>query len=263
MIGVETLPAESGRYAAELLLVPALWAAPSAWRGSASYLAHRGWGCHLLDVRAVAGGVAARAEAVAEYARGLERPVVLVGHDAGGLVAAAAAARTTAAGVVLLAPVRPGSAAARALVRGPRAVAALVLGAAVPPPRGPALDLVLGGLAESARAAVGRALAAEPAAAVRDVAWGRGGLPARPAVPTLVAAGDRDALLPEADAAALAAAFGAERIVLEGVGHWPLAGPRWQDVVGLVHRWIVQRLGESLLELYGEAMADRDAEEDG
>jgi pimeloyl-ACP methyl ester carboxylesterase len=122
---------------------------------------------------------------------------------------------------------------------------------------------VLGDLPPPARATVVRTLAAEPAAVVRDVLWGRGGPPVAPRVPTLVATGARDPLLPEADAAALVRALGAERLVLEGAGHWPLAGAQWQAVVGRLHRWIVQRLGESLLELYPEAMAARDEDEDG
>jgi hypothetical protein len=32
----------------------------------------------------------------------------------------------------------------------------------------------------------------------------------------------------------------------------------WQEAVPRVHRWLVRRLGEANLELYAEAMADRD-----
>src|SRR5437867_3185341 len=76
----------------------------------------------------------------------------------------------------------------------------------------------------------------------------------------LVVAGDRDPLLPPPAAAAFARALGAEHQSLDGAGHWLLAGPTWQRSVGLVHRWIVQRLGEPLLERYAEAMADREEE---
>src|SRR5439155_4565372 len=101
MLTAETLPAEGARYAAGLVCIPGLWAGSRVWRGFASYLGHRGWECHLLDVRGVAGGRAARAAAVCECAAALPAPAVLVGHDAGGPVALAAAARGPAAPVVL------------------------------------------------------------------------------------------------------------------------------------------------------------------
>src|SRR5947207_2124740 len=113
MLTAETLPAEGARYAAGLVCIPGLWAGSRVWRGFASYLGHRGWECHLLDVRGVVGGLTARAAAVREYAAALPAPAVFVGHDAGGLVALAAAARGTAAAVVLLAPLAPGSRSSR------------------------------------------------------------------------------------------------------------------------------------------------------
>jgi hypothetical protein len=33
----------------------------------------------------------------------------------------------------------------------------------------------------------------------------------------------------------------------------------WQGTVDLLHRWLVRRLGEPLLEFHAEAMAERDA----
>src|SRR5439155_11196982 len=102
---------------------------------------------------------------------------------------------------------------------------------------------------------------AEDAAAVREVVWGRVH-PAAAGVPTLVVAGACDPLLPLPTADALAQSLGAELRVLEGAGHWPLAGVSWQPAVSLVHRWLVQRLGEPLLETYAEALADREPTED-
>ena len=77
-------------------------------------------------------------------------------------------------------------------------------------------------------------------------------------MPALVVAGACDPLLPPPAADALARAVGAELRMLEGADHWPLGGARWQPAVSLVHRWLVQRLGEPLLETYTEAMADRE-----
>jgi pimeloyl-ACP methyl ester carboxylesterase len=253
MLRAETLPAEGSRYASGLLCIPGLWAETRVWRGFASYLGHRGWECHLLDVRGVPGGLAARAAAVGEYAAGLAAPPVLVGHDAGGLVALAAAARGPTAAVVLLAPVAPGSRAARRLVLAPRSLAALLLGRVVSPPTGPGA-----GAWASLPPELRSCLAAEDAASVREVVWGR----IRPApaahVPTLVVAGTADPLLEASAADALARSIGGELARLEGADHWLIAGPHWQSAVALVHRWLVRRLGEPLLETYAETMAERE-----
>src|SRR5438552_18193593 len=101
MLTAETLPAEGARYAAGLVCIPGLWAGSRVWRGFASYLGHRGWECHLLDMRGVAGGLAARAAAGGGYAAALPAPAPLVGPDAGGPRAVAPAPPGTAAGAVL------------------------------------------------------------------------------------------------------------------------------------------------------------------
>src|SRR5689334_1252002 len=136
MLIAESVHAEGARYAAPLVCIPGLWAGPPAWRGFATYLGHRGWESHLVDLRAVPGGIDARAAAVAAFAAELQAPPILVGHDAGGLVALAAAARVPTAGVVLVAPLAPGSREARALVRAPRPLLALIRGGPIAPPTG-------------------------------------------------------------------------------------------------------------------------------
>jgi pimeloyl-ACP methyl ester carboxylesterase len=173
-------------------------------------------------------------------------------------VALDASSRRPAAGLVLLAPLAPGERAAQRLIASPRRLLSLVLGGAIAPPDGPAAATWLD-VPDPVRAQVAQGLTREDAASVRDVAWGRI-QPARPAggPPVLVLAGDRDAFLPVDSAEALARAVGAEHRVLEGAGHWPLAGAGWQTAVAVVHRWLVQRLGAGLLELYEEAMADRE-----
>jgi len=253
MLTAETLPAEGGRYAAALVCIPGLWAGSGIWRGFASFLGHRGWECHLLDVRGVPGGLGARAAAVRAYATALPAPAILVGHDAGGLVALAAAAHGATAAVVLLTPLAPGSRAARRLVLAPRTLLALLVGSPVPPPAGSAAA-AWADMPAGLRASLGP----EGAAAVREIVWGRvRPTPAR-GMPALVVAGACDPLLPPPAADALARAVGAELRMLEGADHWPLGGARWQPAVTLVHRWLVQRLGEPLLETYAEAMADRE-----
>ena len=261
MLVVEMQRAEGGRYAASLVLLPGLWAGPPAWRGCAGYLAHRGWESHLLDLRPVPGGIGARGAAVAGHVAALGVPTVLVAHGGGAAPALAAARRGGVRGVVLVCPLMPGSRGARELTLGVRSALPLLLGRPVPPPRGYQDESLLGALPAAVREGVRAGLGPEPAAAVWETAKG---VPdgAAPGVPTLVVSGARDPLLPPPEAAALAGNLAAEHVVLPEAGAWPIAGPGWQDVVGTVHLWIVQGLGAPLLELYPEAMAEREAEEE-
>src|SRR5262249_3156686 len=136
MLTAETVHPEGARYAACQVLVPGLWAGPPVWRRFAGLLGHRGWECHLVDVRGVGGGLAARAAALADYVGALPAPAVLVGHDAGGLAALGAAARCRVTALVMLAPVAPGSPRARALALSVAALLALLRSRPVPPPAG-------------------------------------------------------------------------------------------------------------------------------
>jgi pimeloyl-ACP methyl ester carboxylesterase len=103
-------------------------------------------------------------------------------------------------------------------------------------------------------------LAPEPASLVRALVRGVA-LPAA-GQPTLALVGDHDTLLPLAVARSFADSVAAELQVLEGAGHWPHVSPGWQQVVAIVHRWLVQRLGEPLLERYAESIEERDLDAD-
>jgi pimeloyl-ACP methyl ester carboxylesterase len=238
MLPADTVHPESDRYRAVLVLVPGLWTTPEMWRPLAGYLGHRGWESHLVDPRG-RGGIAARGAAVAAYAAGLAVAPVLIGHDAGALVALDAAARVRAAAVVLLAPLVPRRVGGRALGLPLTGVLAVLTGRSVAGPCGGPPD---------------------DAALVRDVLWGR--LPSRAEVPTLVVVAEKDPLLPAAAARTLVDALAADEQRFAGPARSPLAGPTWRASVDLVHRWLVRRLGESLLELYPEAMAERDAKDE-
>jgi pimeloyl-ACP methyl ester carboxylesterase len=260
MLTAEIQHAEGARYRACLVLVPGLWAGPAAWRGFAAYLAHRGWESHMLDLRGQ-GGLAARGAAVAEYAGSLPAPAVLIGHDAGAPAALAAAAARLPAALVLLAPVLPGSRGLRGLVGRPGSVLALLRGRPVARPDVAALARAWGETGAAALRLAATLAACEDAAVVREVAWRRRASVPAVRAPVLLLGGGRDPLLTPDAAAAVARGIGAEHQTLATAGHWPMAGPGWERAVDLVHRWLVQRLGEPLLERYAEAMAERDAEE--
>ena len=237
---------EGPRYAAPLVFVPGLWCGPKSWRGPAGALAHRGWQ-GWLAARGGEGGVAARARELASAVAVLEQPPVLIGHDGGGLVALAAAQTIPVSAVVWVAPIVPGDRTLRRLVSPWHVLRALVSGAPVPRPA--AWDPATPG-----------SEASEAAAVVVDVVRARV-RPVMPRAPLLLLAGDADPRLHAAAHRALATALAADTCVVAGAGSSPFASPAWQEVVDRLHRWLVQRLGAGMLELYEEAMAERDADD--
>ncbi len=253
MLEVTPIRAESPRYGASLLFLPELWAPARVWLPMASFLGHRGWEGQLVELRQ-AGGLAERVAGVVELARSLPTPPALVGHGAGAMVALEAARVGPAVAAVLVAPLDPGSAPIRVLTRRWEAIAALLLGRQMSPPGAAAFG--------NPPATVATQLDAETTRAVLDVVRGRPLAAVGPRPPVLVAGGARDPLLPEDAAAALAARLMAEHLVIPGAAHWPLVESGWQGTVDLLHRWLVRRLGEPLLEFHAEAMAERDAGRD-
>jgi pimeloyl-ACP methyl ester carboxylesterase len=250
MLRATPVHAESPRYAAPLLFLPELWAPAEVWLPVASFLGHRGWESELIHLRG-ADDLAARVAGVIEHARRLPHPPILIGHGGGAVVAMGCARAGPVAAAVLVAPLVPGRARIGVLTRRWDAVAALLLGRALPPPRGESARRVFGEVPDG--------LDVEPARAVFDVVRGRPGELRPLGMPTLMVAGTRDPLLPRDAAMALAAALGAEQTEIEGAAHWPIVAPAWQHTADVVHRWLVRRLGEPLLDLYAEMMAERDA----
>jgi non-heme chloroperoxidase len=243
---------EGPRYGASIAYLPGLWTGPQVWRTAAQYLAHRGWAGLLIDASGVAGGVAARARSVTEYLRKLPAMPVLVGHDAGALVALAVAAGVEVPAVVLVSPLRPGTPGTHALAWSRGLPWALVSRRPVGPPRGATGRAFLADRPSDAGASP------EDPRLLSELA--RRTPMARPVVmpPALVLHGALDPFLSSDEARGLSADLGAELIDLDGQGHWLPAGATWQRAGDRVHRWLVQRLGETNLELYAEAMADRE-----
>ncbi len=252
MVRAIPVHAESPRYSAPLLFLPELWAPASLWLPMASYLAHRGWEGQLLEFRGT-GAQAEREQALLAHLGRLPRPPVLLGHGAGAILALAGARAGAAAAVVLLAPLLPGTAAVRGLARRWDVVAAVLRGRPIPPPRGAAAGRLFGETPAGLDLETGRA--------VLDVVRGRLPPAGRLGVPALLVAGERDPLLGREAATALAASLGAEFAEIAGAAHWPVLPPGWQQTVAVVHRWLVRRLGEALLDFYADAMAEREADD--
>lgn len=253
MLAVTPVHPEGPRYAAPVVYVPGLWCPPAAWRAAASYLGHRGWSGALLDLAAVPGGGDARVAAVAGYVQALPAPPVVVAHDGGAALAVALAGRVPVHALVLVAPLVPGAPSTRAYVWSWGIVRALLTAARCAPPTGRFADAVLADLPASHRDALRPEDPRILAALARPTTVRR----PSPMPPCLVVSGETDPVLPPDAARAFAEDLGAELASVSG-GHWPFAGAAWQACVGVIHRWLVRRGGAPLLELYEEAMAERD-----
>ncbi len=256
---MRTIPirAESGRYATPLLLLPDLWAGPESWSTMAGFLGHRGWEGASVDLRGIIGGLEARIAAVAAHVSRLPSAPVLIGHGAGALVAAGVARIRPPAALVLVAPSLTGSDGVRRLAWRWDAVVDLVFGRSCRPPTGRVAAGVFGELPDRIVAALGP----DDRGAVLDVVRGRAMPPGAVPVPTVVLAGQRDPICPPDRAGDLASSLQADVEIVPDAGHWLIADAQWMTTANVLHRWLVRRLGEGLLELYAEAMAERDAEE--
>lgn len=228
--------AEFDKYAVPLLLLHGLWTAPWIWRRPASFLAHRGWNAWALSWSDEAASWSERLAQAERAAAELGRPVV-IGHDLGGLIALS---MENVRAAVAIAPLAGGTA-------------------------HPLAGSVAARLARWRRAPfvprdseARRLLGLEAAALVPETSAWFAELeqlappPRSAAVPRLLLAGERDACLAPAGAAALEERFGAEVRVYPGAGHDLAYGGAWQAVTADLHRWLVHSLGESLLLLRGD-----------
>lgn len=252
---VVPIRAESGRYTAPLILLPDLWAGMESWTAMSGFLGHRGWEGVILDLRGDPGGLAARARAVADHVARQPASPVMIGHGAGALVALEAARLRAPQAMVLIAPMSAGSPPVRRLGLRLAMVVDLLRGGMCRPPT----DSALYGGIPSRTAAM---LAPDDRETVLDVIRGRGVAPPTPGSPALIVAGARDPVAPCETTSVLASAIGADHRVIPSAGHWLITDGHWQATGAVVHRWLVQQLGEGLLDLYAEAMAERDAEDD-
>jgi pimeloyl-ACP methyl ester carboxylesterase len=254
-ITIESIAAETDKFAAPMILVHGLWCRAAVWHRFMGYLAHRGWTCHAVNLRGhgdAGGHDTIATTGIADYLSDLERVIalcetapIIVGHDLGGLLALAASPAATRA-VVALAPIVPRA------IGGPvhpvltswRVRLAMWRGRPVPPPRGNrgaqffAAAVPGGNTADSPRAVL----------ELNEVTFELKPSGQRPA---LVIAGDNDAFCPAPAVGRLAQHVGAQWQTAKQARHALPWDAGWERHVAATHRWIIQTLGESLLLLRG------------
>lgn len=239
---------ESPRYATDVVFLHGLWASPAAWSRVAAAMAHRGWRCWLLDGRGPdrAGvGLASWRERAIAAIGSLDAPPVLVGHDAGGLVALRLAAEARPRAAIAVAPLVEGTA---GLLSARQRILARWIGRTVEPP--PADHAAFSGLGGEDLARVRATLGPEAG----DIVAGLRGewlAPAAPAVPTLVVGQEQDRIIAPIALRIIASGIGADFTELPGT-HWPMGEQRIDAWTSLLHRWLIRSLGSGVLLLSGD-----------
>ena len=252
-MNAEPIEPENGRYRSDLLFVHGLWTTAEIFRPAALGFAHRGWRCEMLDLREGGGdALEGWCEALAAHVATLESPPVLVGHDAGGLVALAVAERTPVRAVVASAPLLGGMPSVHPALP---VWWARLRGATLPPPLPdhPAWAIA----SQKGRARLAAALVHERARLVASV---RGPLatPGRPRVPAVLVGYEGDALVSRHLVEITARGIEADFAGLPG-GHYAMLEEPWDAWMSPVQRWLVRNAGEDLLELRGDEDLDPDA----
>jgi non-heme chloroperoxidase len=256
--------AESDRFAHPLLLIHGLWTGSWLWGRMAGFLGHRGWESWAVDLpgRGRSGAGERSVDLVMERCvriagRMRERPI-LVGHDAGAVIALHLMGAVTPPAVVLLAPTLPGYGAMGRVLGGIRRIAGAILGRRIAPPSGRAAAVLFAGADAPATEMLRARLVEEEGRFVYQLL--RGGMPGRaapPRPPVLIVGGADDVIAPPDVVRAAAGDLGASSLVLPG-GHWLPLEENWRETTGRVHRWIVQTLGDPLL-LYRDDVENGEA----
>ena len=248
MASLHLIEAENERYAATLVFLHGLWAAPEIWRGMALGFAHRGWRSAVADSRATAPGRPSFSEWCDDVAGAIAKlgmPAVVIGHDAGGLVALALAARGQVAASVAVAPLLEGAGGLVDPVT--RLRSRFGIGPVEPPPRGHPYRHAS---SEAAVSILDQALVVEPAARVGSLR-GMALAPGAPSAPTLLVAQASDPIVSVPLVEVTASGIDADSMTLPGT-HWPMLEPRPDAWMSPVHRWLVRRLGPEILLLRGD-----------
>lgn len=216
-----------------------------------------GYACHTPDLpgharRASRASVAScsmsdYARDLAELASGMERPPVVIGHSLGGLVAMMAASRARFAGLALLAPCAPWGIAGASFGEAVSATAIAAMGPfpvqAVEPDYHVAVQYSLDRMGHAEQRAVFERMVPESARALWEtLTWWLDPFfttqVGRPACPAWTAVGGRDVVNPAATVRQTAEHLGAGFKIYDGMSHWLIGEPGWDEVAADILAWV-------------------------
>ena len=183
-------------------------------------------------------------------------PPVLIGHSMGGLVAMMAAAKAKVRGLALLAPSPPWGVPGASLEEAASAMTLHALGPfwlqAVEPDYTSARHYSLDRLDQATRKAVFDRMSPESGRALWETLnWWLDpfmttSVPAdRIKAPALVVVGARDLIHPPATVRQTAERLGADYRVFDGMSHWLLSEPGWEDVAAACLDWIAAQTAQA------------------
>ena len=233
---VDVTRAESARFRHPLLFVHGLWTGSWIWHGFMGYLAHRGWESWAPSFLEGAANDADRVALLLDVCRAMPAAPVIIGHDAGAVLATMIATRVDVPAVVAIAPSLPGRG---SIHRWPRYWTARWFGSRVEPPRDVAARLVIDDAADRLRP--------ESGPFFRALASGSLRMPAESSVRGLVVCATDDALSLPTAGALMARNYRWSFEEWPAPGHTPMLARGWEALADRLHRWLVLTLGEELL----------------
>ncbi|MBI2359282.1 MAG: alpha/beta hydrolase [Deltaproteobacteria bacterium] len=259
---VDTFPSEKSKFRSVLVLVHGLWSDSSCWQPWATHFANLGWDCWAVNLRGRFGPRAIDVLSQVTFGQCVEDlhrviratpfPPVLLGHSFGGLIAQKVAAEGGLSALVLLSSVPP-----RDIRAEPTRTLRLLRLKYLPllwlgrPFRLEDKDFGRSWLASvpvHLRAEIYRQAVPESGRLAR--AFFRRSVrieSQRIACPVLVIGGDADQVVDVAAQRASAHWLGADFQAYPGHGHAIMQEQGSERVVRDIHRWLVQRLGETIL----------------
>ena len=212
---------------------------------------------HGPGARGVAGvSMSDFAADVAALIQAEPEPPVLIGHSMGGLVAMMAAAQAPVRALVLLAPSPPWGVPGASLEEAASAMTLHALGPfwlqAIEPDFASARLYSLDRLDTAARKAIFDRMSPESGRALWETLnWWMDPFMTtsvaadRIKAPALVAVGARDMIHPPATVRQTAERLGAEFRVFDGMSHWLLGEPGWDEVASACLEWMSEQIAEA------------------
>jgi pimeloyl-ACP methyl ester carboxylesterase len=251
------------KFTAPLVFLHSLWSGSWMWQEVTGAMSQRGWECWALDLRGRPGSRSVATmgtiqleeynEDVVTAAQSLWAPPVVCGHGLGALLALLTAEHLKPRALILLAPLLPRTWDAHIHPPLPlanlSAVPALLWSRPLRPPRWTiARDFLFNTLPLALQTRLHEQLQPDSGTVARALT--RGQVPAPSpnlGCPLLIVRGSEDRMSHPAAIDWLTARFQADSREYRHQGHWLTISGQASQLVADLHRWLIHRLGESLL----------------